>query len=211
MLPDVGSVATELYERFNPLAYADQAYGYPLLHLFQGLGLQLQDVEDVIRDTPDGPGWSSIVDVNRAPLNYLPWMGQMVGVIAPPQNAGESTEDYTQRLRDQIMIHGGFARGRPATIVAAAQTTLIGPKRVHLIERYQGSAYRMLLVTYDDDTPDPAVTEALVTGETVKPGGIKLIYEHHPGQSWNHLMSTQATWSDVLANYDTWADVINAD
>ena len=57
--PVLASVAAELYRGLLPLAYADPQHDYPLAKYVAGIGGQYQDIDDVVRDTPAGPGWSA--------------------------------------------------------------------------------------------------------------------------------------------------------
>jgi len=66
-------------------------------------------------------------------------------------------------------------------------------------------AYMLDVVTYDDQTPDPAATERALLSQ--KPGGIVLTYRHAPGQDWRSVRENNATWAAVKTRYATWAAV----
>src|SRR5437764_7240325 len=118
-----------------------------------------QLVEDLVRDTLDGPGWSALVDLDRCPDVALPWLAQLVGVRLLPG----STPDE-QRAR--IASTDGFRRGTRDAMIAAARATLTGAGTVILRERDGDPvaepidyAYRLTAITYADETPDASATE----------------------------------------------------
>lgn len=163
---DVGSVGEALYERLAPLGYDDEAQDWALLILCGALGVMGQSLRDLVADSEAGPGWSSLLDVDRCPAPFLPFLAQFVGVRLP---VGVAEAEARERIRTPA----GFRRGTPAAIVAAAQRTLIGAKTVSLFER-DGGAYRLTVVTRTSETPDTAATERAIRGE--KPAGILLTY-----------------------------------
>lgn len=77
----------------------------------------LQSIYDLCGDTPQGPGWSQIVDITRCPTDALPWLAQMVGVRIPA-----SMPDAEARAA--TTAETGWHRGTAASLVAAAQAYL---------------------------------------------------------------------------------------
>lgn len=199
--PTLDPVAAEYYRSLLPLAYADADLGWPLLNFLAALGAITQGVDDIVRDSPEGPGWSVLFDVDRAPLDVLPWLGQWVGVTV---DTTRTDADQRQQIRDE----SGFRRGTPAAIVAAAQTTLTGTKTVLMYERDTG-AYRLTIHTFSDETPDPAATLAAIL--TQKPAGIILFYSVIPTWTWRTLRDSFSTWQDVKDWYADWQHVIDND
>src|SRR5215471_3803868 len=76
--------AGRLYDMLEPLAEQDPQAGWSLLILCNAIGTAYQLVEDLVRDTAAGPGWSSLMDVARCPYDALPWLAQFAGVRIPP-------------------------------------------------------------------------------------------------------------------------------
>jgi len=167
---DAGTVAERVYTEFEPVQH-DEALpyvDYALLKFLGGLGRSIQVVEDLTRD-PDTPIWSKTVDLSRAPLIALPWLGQFVGSKPPQRNVGESDEDYAVRLRTHIASVEGWARGTPNAIKAAVQAYLIGTKEVMLTER-DTSAYHFDIRTRMSETLgafDAAGAPLTVTGAPI--------------------------------------------
>lgn len=203
--PKVGSVAEELYASMGPLVEEDRDNDYHALILLEGAaGGRLQQVEDLTRDTDKGPGWSSILDVDRCPPEGLPWLGQHVGVPIPEKTAQETTDEYAERMRARIRGKGGFARGTPGAMVRAAVETLTGQKRVVFRER-EGGAYRLTVYTYASETPSATATEKALRSQ--KPAGIVLTYATTSGNDFNWLNSNYASFNAVKAGFADFNDI----
>jgi hypothetical protein len=201
--PVVSAAAEELYAALGTWRDRDgEATGWHLLHYCEALVGALQAVEDVARDTDAGPGWSSVVDLDRAPDPYLDWLAQFVGVVITP--------GYTpDAKRDLMRTQPGRARGRPAVLVAAAQTSLIGSKRVRLDER-DSSAYHFTIETYASQTPDPAAVVAAV--RAAKPGALQFDHVVLSGPTYTDVEAATppgSTYADRKAMFPTYADVLD--
>jgi hypothetical protein len=195
--PLVGTVGEELYGSLEPVAFADEQLGWPLLVLAGALGGMFQQAEDLARDTDSGYGWSQLVDVNRSPTYALPWLAQFVGVTLPD---GLSDLDQRQRIVDQPEEQ----RGTVASLVAAAQPLLTGTRTVILRERDGGAcptepAYGLTIITRASETPDPDAVEAAIRAK--KPAGIVLLYETLSGQDFETVRLTYTTFDDLRATY----------
>lgn len=161
MRPDLGSFAEEFYARLEPFhersnpngpgSITDEELGWPLLIFFGLIARRWQEVEDLIRDTEAGVGWSALQSVDRIPDKGLPYLAQFRGktVIAGMTPA---------EARARIESTDGFDRGTPSAMEAAAKPTLTGLQRVYLNERVGGSIWQTAAITYDSETPDPAAT-----------------------------------------------------
>jgi hypothetical protein len=158
--------AEELYEAVEPHAFADEANDWALWTLCQAIALQFDLVDTLVRATDDRPAWSVALDVDRTPATILPWLAYFVGDRLPATLA-------EQAARDRIRDARGLRRGRPATMVAAAQETLTGTKQVRLLER-DTSAWHLTAITRTGETPNPAVTLAALMSQ--KPAGIVLAH-----------------------------------
>jgi hypothetical protein len=195
MTPTVGPFATDIYNEVISLAAADEANGWALLHYLDALGSSLFDeIEGYARDSADGdPGWSILLDLNRAPNIGLQWLGQFVGVKVPLV----VLDAYARQL---IRNKHGFSRGTPAAIIDAAQTTLTGLQEVLMQERYTGDAYQLWVATRTSQTPDSAKTLAAIMTE--KPAGIVLTYTTLAGESFDELLAL-GTFQTVFTTYAT--------
>ena len=196
--------AERLYDALEPLARYDDENGWSLLILVNAIGTMFELVEELVRDTAAGPGWSLLMDVNRCPELALPWLGQFVGVRVLH---GSSAEE----MRARIISTDGFRRGTRAAMVGAAKATLTGPRTVVLRERDHDPAdtpdyaYYLTAITYVADTPDAAATELALLSQ--KPAGIVLEHRVVVGQDWQAVRTNNATWQVVENTYPTWATV----
>lgn len=125
----------ERYEALRMFAWADAEHGWPLAHVCEAHGRMLQAVADLVRDEDGHPGWSRLVDLDRAPgaaeeIDCLPFIAAPAGVrLAPALGDAER--------REAIRRREGFHRGRPAAIVSWVSRFTDGtPGAVTLRERY---------------------------------------------------------------------------
>jgi hypothetical protein len=198
LAPD--SFAHRLYVALAPLAQQDQANAWSLLILCNAVGTMFQLLEDYVRDTPDGPGWSALMDLDRCPTEALPWLAQFAGVRLLP-----GTTDAEQRER--INSTDGFRRGTVGAIAAAAQRTLTGTKTVGITERDGGDAYAFAVATYATETPDTLATyNALLAA---KPAGLIMTYSSGVGgQTYGVLDTRVASYAAMTTRYPNYTAVV---
>ena len=198
---DPGAFGLELYADVAPLAWEDPGNGYALRTLTEALGDMFDEVRSLVRtDSAGNPGWTIVLDVDRCPTAFLPWLGQFVGVQVDP-----SLTDPQQRA--QIRAETGMARGSVPAMVAAAQKYLTGSRTVQVIERVSGDAYALDVFTFTSETPDSTIVQAALTA--AKPAGLNLTYTTVTGMVWAELEASYSTWSSVVSTFPTWQDVIN--
>lgn len=177
MRPVVGNYAEGLYAGVLPIAVADndEAQGWALLRFCGLLGAMHELVDSIVTTSDLGPGWSSLMDLDRTSAEFLDWLAQFNGVT--------TTQGFTpEQKRVEVREAKGFRRGKPAAMVSAAQLFLTGTKTVRLLERFDGNAYHIRMLTRTDETPDPAALVAYVGGPQVKPAG--LIFSHDTYVGW---------------------------
>lgn len=190
--PILNSVAYDVCRSLRPLFYSEQEHGYPLQRFVGSImDVLMQELDDWVRDTPDGPGWSILFDLPRTPAKALPWLSQFVGVSLP---VGLSEADQRQYILDTP----NWKRGTVEAMVGAAKPYLTGNKSVTVRER-DGSPYRITINTRISETPDSFLV--LTAMLTKKPGGIILNYNVIPGQDYLQLRTNWATYQAVKTNY----------
>jgi len=228
--PVVAVDTTVLYNHSGGEAFTagDAGHGYPLLRFLDGIGRQLQVVDDLCRDTSGFPGWSMVLDPVRCPTAYLPWQGQFVG-------AAVDTTLTDAQQRAQITGEGGFARGTPAALVATAQRFLTGTKTVVLVER-DGDPYTLTVNVYAAQVAnqsysslsaaDPTyaqlgaafvsytatigpAAELLAALMVAKPGGLVLHVNVLSGETYGQLSTNYATYTALTAAFTTYAAMTN--
>jgi hypothetical protein len=142
--------------------------------------------------------WAKTLDpeaaINEAALLYL---AQLAGVRVPQGMAFRDMQSFIERAEAR-------RRGRLDYMVDLAKSTLTGSKLVFTIERADGSAWKIRMVTRLSETPDPAATEeAILRG---KPSGIVLDYEAVTGITWDEALTRQ--WNQSALTWDESADTV---
>ena len=193
--------ADRLYSSLEQLARVDGSYGWSLLILCNAIAAMFELVEELVRDTVDGPGWSVLMDAERCPAVALPWLGQFDGVRLP----AAATE---QEQRDLIQAALGFRRGTADSMIGAAKRTLTGQQRLIFRERDGAAhgdptapdyAYYLTVWSYLNETPNPAATlDALLSQ---KPGGIVMTYTAQAMQDYQLVKDMHANYGVVRSSY----------
>jgi hypothetical protein len=196
--PIVSDVAERVYTALGPLVEGDEGYGWVLLHLCHALTAPIADVEAFSGDTDTRPGWAGMLDPTASPDRALPWLGQLVGVQVPPGTSAATA-------RALIQARGGWGRGTPAAITAAARLTLTGGRHVTLTER-DGSAYRIRVATYTAETPDTTALHAAVNAAL--PAGLVAAFDLLTGWTVAQMETEEAahTIAYLEAHWATVAD-----
>lgn len=199
--PDLGSVAEELYGRLEPFhrrsldgrEVGDDELGWPLLTFFGLLAKRWQEPEDLIRDSDDGVGFSALFDPARVKDEALAWQGQAVGVTMLP-----GMTPAEQRARTEGT--DGFKRGTPLALAVAAQRHLTGNKTVIINERLAGNAKLIGVVTYLNETPDPAQTQRDI--EEQLPWELKLQYVTQDAWDYSTLRTVFDDYDAIRTHYN---------
>lgn len=164
--PIVPAVADALYDELAVSQPGDETRGYALLILLGALGVAIGPLYDVVRDTDEGPGYSQLLDPERAPVWALPWLSQWAGVPFIP-----GLDEASARSR--IVNPPAFQRGTPSAFIESGQATLTGTKQVRLVER-TSDAFHFTAITRTSETPDPAATLRAFMAQ--KPAGLVLTH-----------------------------------
>jgi hypothetical protein len=164
---------TDIYlERLEPWLSPDLA-----IHA-SAIGQMFEQIYGLVTDVGvDGdpgymPGWGILFDVDTCPAQWLPYLGQFVGV---PNLIGVDPVTARAQIKAQVSMH----RGTPQSIINAASATLTGTQTAILTERFNGDPYAIQMITYGSETPDQAMTLAAML--TMKPAGIVLTYDVFTG------------------------------
>ena len=148
------------------------------------------------------PGWSIMLDVNRAPAQGLPYLAQWVGERLPVGIAEDDARNWIRSTPNRF-------RGTPAATAHAVQRHLVGTKSVFTAERVMldGTVDNdwVAIFTLASETPDQQV----VLNELRKqiPSGIMIDYQVFSALTWGELAGAFALWSDVASAFATWGDV----
>lgn len=191
--------ATEdLLAAFEPYLGDDDG---SLVALLEAMASGLEDVDEVVRDRDDAPGWAAMLDADRAPAWALPWLGQFVGVQVSPGADPAAT-------RTAIRTPAGWRRGTPGAIADAVRPLLTGTRSVWVLERQAGAwaagdnPYHFTVRTFTDETPDTAAVTAAVAAQ--KPAGMVALVQTITRNSYATREATYATYAPAetaLAHY----------
>ena len=193
--PHTRRVYDELPEFYRDADAAEPSgNGWPLLRFVSLVLDQEGAVEDLVdRLDPDiGPG-SELVNPNLADPEWLPWLGQLVGVVELPD-----TLTVAEKRNAIDGAVGGWRAGTRAGIAVAARTALTGGTGyVEVTPHYNGDPF-VIGLSVDPATAPANLDDvaAAVEAARARPAGIDLVVTLYA-----------ASWATLEARYPTWADV----
>lgn len=188
-----------LYSRLWPHTLGDEDNNWDLIRFCEALaGGLFEHVRSYVADEGGRSGWEVVFDVDTCPVEALPYLAQFVGVRF------EDSLTVAQQ-REKIKNRPAFRRGTPASIESAAKLHLTGTKFVFMEERFEGKAYRLLIRTFDSETPEESRTKSDITAQ--KPAGIVLDYESTVMKTYAQILAEDPTYTDWLAK-GTYAQIV---
>jgi hypothetical protein len=156
--------AAHLYQQLGPMVDDDEDTGWVTAHLCAVLMKPVELVMQLAADDGDLPGWRRTVDVDDAPAQLLPWLGQFNGT---PLDEADAEEEQRRKIREARGSHRGTTRA----VISDLKTTLTGTQSVVLIEGDPGP-FENLFVTLSGETPDAAASQAALADRQTKPLGV---------------------------------------
>jgi hypothetical protein len=203
----VEDVTQRLYDNLYPLTGAEARMGWPLLAFVDAIGQMFQDGADLVEDGPNGePGWSIVLDINRAKDEGLPWLAQLIGLHF---YSGLTADQQRQLIR----AHAGWQRGTAAAIIAAIRLFLTGTQTVQINER-DTSAYHFAVIIWAAEAPaDTSATSPLVryVNQYAKPAGLQWSLTVNPGSppalTYQQIYNNTWTYQDIYTKFQTYADI----
>lgn len=197
-VPDLplSRLAADIYALLEPYAEGDAALGYPLRAFVESIAKMLTDVDELVRDGPNGElRWSGLFDASRIPPEGLGWLGQIVGVALVPV-------DPIATSRARVAAADGIKRGSVAQVKLAAQRLLIGNKTVIMTERTT-DAWHFAVRTRTTETPNSAAVLAALLA--AKPAGLILDYATFTGILYQETSAAFATYAATSTAKTTYA------
>lgn len=199
----------EIYDHFSPVV---SMYGDPGDHLkfyTYALGRMFQPLDDFVKDGFEGePGWSQVLDLQRAKDDWLPWLGQWVGYYVSTQS-GIDASLWSTRERTRIISRSAHRRGTVAALIETAQDMLTSPKNVIIQERFGpvSTAHTITMSVYINQL---TTSQSLFAAELQKrkAAGLILYINFLTGVEWSTLIANQATWAVVTSKFVNWSEVI---
>jgi hypothetical protein len=163
--PTIGALAQRLYDQVAQAQDPadDAAAGWPLASICGALLDPAQFVADALDEDDTHPPGGKLLDPDETPDGAIAWLAQFAGV-RPTKGASEATR------RGEVRTAAGWKRGWRDAMIADVHRTLTGSTAVTLTDFYTGNRWRLLVVTYAAETPDPAATER--AAQQQKPYGI---------------------------------------
>lgn len=198
--PQVHRSTEIIYGGLSPFAQRDPETGYHLLLWLDAIcrGSGLAQVFDIVSERDGLPGWGSIMSPDDAPPEGLDWLGQFVGETFTPA--------MTEEQRREAIKHPiNFERGSIDGMRALAGLTLTGTRRVDFFERVEGDAWKLAVRTYDEETPNPNLTEAALIA--MKDVSIVLDYKSIPGQTFQQLDEMHEDFTELDEAYETFDEL----
>ena len=172
----------------------------------EALAAMFEPVAQLVMDSgsPDHPesyvaGYSTLLNVDTCPDQYLPYLGMFIGIYIAPGTDGDVA-------RAIINTKAGWARGTPAAIIAAAQTQLTGTQSCVLIERAPDAYSFQLIVRPEEVISVMALTIAV---NLAKPAGVVWTLVQTDGWTLYQMESDYATISLLEAAFETIAGLEN--
>lgn len=192
------SFAQDVLDALTPMLYAESTTGSALTDYVTGVSLPFELVEEWVSDTDTDIGWSLLLDVDRCPVEALPWLAQIVGLRL---NTALSEADQRQQIHDV----SNWKRGTPGAIKGAPAPYLTGTKTVVLRERFDGSGndapYDFEVITLASETTNATTVEAAFRSQ--KPVGDRLTYVNSTGQDLQDIKDNYATLQDLKNAFAT--------
>jgi len=177
------------------MQYDEVNQDYALALYIGAIGDSLfQEVDTYAANDGDHVGWSMLVDIDRCPDKALPWFAQFVGQQLPGGLTPAQQRAYIKSLIS-------WKRGTPESMKLAVSQYLTGNKTILFRERFAGDAWRLEVVTYNNETPAgniPLIQKALLEQ---KPAGIQLLFITRTGQDFQSVYVNNATFQVVYTKY----------
>lgn len=205
--PVVHAHTERLYDRLPELyrdADLDQLLdgsGYPLLRFLSLIGDQAGDVEDTL-DLVDPDRGGALTNPDTIPLEWLPWLAQLVGLGVLP---GSLTE--AERRNAVSSAAGGRYVGTRQAIADAARPALTNPDAGYVVVRnhHQGNPF-VLSVNVAPEVAPADLNTVLDAIEAVgaRPAGFDLVIDTYAA-TWDQVEArgTGGTWADVETSWAT--------
>jgi hypothetical protein len=191
-----------LYDSIAPLMTQDAANGNVGQILCGAFATMLDPAAYVARDNQDNglPGWAVIFDVDNVQAQWLPWLSQFLG-----DTAAVLTTSNVAAQRSLITTPVNFTRGRPSTIVAAAQATLTGAKTVIMNQFVGASPWAISISTFTSQTPNPTATKNAILA--TMPAWLVPTISVITGGDYATLAASHASYTLMEAAHTHYSDI----
>ncbi len=196
---DDGSNLWELpYESLGFHRDDDEANDFALRKWCEAECAPLQAVYDLVREREGQAGWAVLYDADECPVESLPYLAQISGVVITP----EMTEE---QIRGEIKEPTGWKRGQPEAIRIALRRTLTGEEPLVIIRPRTPEVGHHYIRTLKSQTPEPERTERVLREKI--PAWEKLDFAAIDGVSLADLEAGWELLEDLEAAFTTLGEI----
>jgi hypothetical protein len=118
-MAEIGTYGEAIYQEVLPLHGPDTD---GMAHAFIGAVTHpMREIDELVRDTPEGDGWGVILDVDDAPVKGLYWLAQLAGVLLRERKIVADRSNYIVTPSAEVSLDltsGGATTTREATGLA---------------------------------------------------------------------------------------------
>jgi len=199
-------IGLELYSSLAPLV---DTWGDPEedLKLYcNAIAAMIQPVDDIAKDGENGePGWSQVLDAQRAKDDWLFWLGQFVGYVVPQKAATISQSDWSLRERQRLVTRSTYRRGTIAILREVIQEHLNPPQTVIIQERV-GTAHVISVWVYASQI---ATSAALVQTAALaeKAAGLVMNFTVLSGTTYTLLAASNTSYTVLAGKHTSYTSV----
>jgi hypothetical protein len=214
----MNDIGRRVYESMGPYTHGDEAHGWALAAVINGIASVLQPIQDLAADRDDGtPGWEAFIDPERTPSWALAWLAQTIGVQLPEgvQAADASATDIAA-ARAAIANRSEWRRGTPSYVRAVAAPFLKQGAQIVIRERFNPAAtegtdapwHGQVRIRSSDVMPGQAgpLTAAVLRAI---PAGLLYTVEIADYVDFEQIRSSYSNFAAVKAANTDFADVKN--
>lgn len=143
------------------------------------------------------PGWSTLLDPNNCPAEFLPFLAQFIGVVIQP-----GTDAAVARA--QIFAESNINRGTATSIQNAVTQHLTDTQSVHIIERegqFGTDPYSFIVIVRSEEVISvQGLTDAV---NATKPAGLQWFLIETDAWTIAQMEASQVTLAALEANFMT--------
>lgn len=206
--PALSESAERLYNQLAPIFFrSDEASGWQGALYCSALAKKKDKMAVVVQPQNGKPPFAILLCPQECPEEWLPWLGQFVGIPAVTIEALIKT-GKASTARQWIEAPINYLRGRTSAMKLAAEATLTGKKTLYFYVRYSGEAFRIKAASIAGETPSATATREAIEQwmpawcvleyETVTNGTLAILEASHPKLS--EVEAAHTSLSDMELN-----------
>lgn len=207
MEPDYTTLGLRLAERTEPLQppHIDSQYGYAFGNLAEAMMRMYEDLASLVDPEVDGEElspWEILFNVDLCPEWALPWLAQCVGIRLPTGLTEEQSRNFIRELSFEKV-------GTHDYVVSMIKVLLTGTQTVYFRERDTGDAYKLEIVTINDQTPSPAQVQKILDSGQAIPAGILVNYRTVLSWDYQEMTTEGGKYLALPAKFTSYTKLTN--